>query len=205
MDKNKTKSSSPGLSNFFEVSDRDLENTLENYLDEPRQAPAKPSFLNAITLSGLAILMTGFVAVMQVFIPFEFDFDGIFTALPIFGGILVLLLGLGFFNSEYRARKKQDKKSKSQKNNRMNQAQSQGSGASNIDPVAMRQKKKLFKSRTDKRISGICGGLAQYFGVDATLVRIAFVALFFLGSGTPVFLYIAMSLLLEKEPKSLNP
>lgn len=32
--------------------------------------------------------------------------------------------------------------------------------------------KKLYKSRTDQKISGVCGGIAEYFGIDATLVRL---------------------------------
>ena len=39
--------------------------------------------------------------------------------------------------------------------------------------------KKLYRSKTDKMISGVCGGLAQYFGVDATVVRLVFALLVF--------------------------
>ena len=35
----------------------------------------------------------------------------------------------------------------------------------------------LRRSRTDKMIAGVCGGLAQYFGLDATLLRIIYVLL----------------------------
>src|SRR5690625_2060551 len=49
---------------------------------------------------------------------------------------------------------------------------------------------KLMKSRTDKRISGVCGGLAKYLGINSTLVRILFVTGAFLGSGLLIFLYI---------------
>jgi len=37
--------------------------------------------------------------------------------------------------------------------------------------------KKLAKSSTNKTISGVCGGIAEYFGMDATLVRIIFAIL----------------------------
>ena len=42
--------------------------------------------------------------------------------------------------------------------------------------------KKLSRSASNSIISGVCGGLAQYFGMDATLVRILFVVLLFGGS-----------------------
>ena len=37
--------------------------------------------------------------------------------------------------------------------------------------------KKLYRSQTDKKVCGVCGGLAQYFGLDSTLVRVGCVVL----------------------------
>ncbi len=37
--------------------------------------------------------------------------------------------------------------------------------------------KKLYKSSTDKKIAGVCGGIAEYFNIDPTLVRLAWVVL----------------------------
>jgi phage shock protein C len=47
---------------------------------------------------------------------------------------------------------------------------------------------RLTRSSTDKVIGGVCGGLAQYFGIDAVLVRLIFVALVFAG-GMSILLY----------------
>ena len=41
------------------------------------------------------------------------------------------------------------------------------------------QPKKLYRSRAQRQIGGICGGLGEYFNVDPTVMRIAFVAGFF--------------------------
>ena len=44
--------------------------------------------------------------------------------------------------------------------------------------------KRLTKSKTDRKLFGVCGGLGEYFGIDPTLVRLAFVVLtLFKGSG----------------------
>ena len=43
--------------------------------------------------------------------------------------------------------------------------------------VKKMSEKKLAKSTTDKKVSGVLGGVAQYFGVDSTLVRIGFIVL----------------------------
>ncbi|HWL96236.1 MAG TPA: PspC domain-containing protein [Nocardioidaceae bacterium] len=50
--------------------------------------------------------------------------------------------------------------------------------------------KRLTRSRDDRMISGVCGGLAEYFGVDSTLVRILVVVLTVLGFGTLLIAYI---------------
>ncbi len=60
--------------------------------------------------------------------------------------------------------------------------------------------KKLYRSKTDKMISGVCGGLAQYFGVDATLVRLVFALLVFFGVGSGVLLYIILAIVVPLEP-----
>ena len=60
--------------------------------------------------------------------------------------------------------------------------------------------KKLYRSKTDKMISGVCGGLAQYFGVDATLVRLVFALLVFFGVGSGVLLYIILAIVMPLEP-----
>ena len=41
--------------------------------------------------------------------------------------------------------------------------------------------KKLYRSRTDKKICGVCGGMGKYFGIDPTIVRLAVVAFTLLG------------------------
>ncbi|NLM13526.1 MAG: PspC domain-containing protein [Epulopiscium sp.] len=59
--------------------------------------------------------------------------------------------------------------------------------------------KKLYKSRTDRKISGVCGGLAQYFNMDSTLVRILWILFIFLGfSG--VLAYVICALIIPDEP-----
>jgi phage shock protein PspC (stress-responsive transcriptional regulator) len=59
--------------------------------------------------------------------------------------------------------------------------------------------KKLYRSRADRRIGGVCGGLANYFNIDATLVRLLFLlGLLFVG-GT-FFAYIILMIVIPEEP-----
>lgn len=60
-------------------------------------------------------------------------------------------------------------------------------------------KKRLCKSRTDKKIDGVCAGIAEYFDVDPTVIRLAWV-IFSLCGGSGVLAYIICVLIIpEKE------
>ena len=62
--------------------------------------------------------------------------------------------------------------------------------------------KKLYRSRTDKKISGVCGGLAQYLNVDVTIIRLIWVlALLFAGGG--LLAYIICALIIPEEPQQI--
>jgi len=50
--------------------------------------------------------------------------------------------------------------------------------------------KKLYLSRDNKILSGVCGGIAEYFGVDPTLIRIIWVMLTLCSFGAALFLYV---------------
>jgi phage shock protein PspC (stress-responsive transcriptional regulator) len=58
--------------------------------------------------------------------------------------------------------------------------------------------KKLTKSSENAMIAGVCGGIAEYFDIDPTLVRIGYVVITFMGIGSPVLLYIIMALIMPE-------
>lgn len=60
--------------------------------------------------------------------------------------------------------------------------------------------KRLYRSRKDKKIAGICGGIAAYFNVDATLVRVAAVLLILVGVVPAVVAYGIMWVIMPEEP-----
>ncbi|GAB3461427.1 PspC domain-containing protein [Actinophytocola sediminis] len=62
-----------------------------------------------------------------------------------------------------------------------------------------RPSQKLQRSRRDRMIAGVCGGLAARFGVDAAIVRIALVAATLLGFGTGAVLYVICCVVMPME------
>lgn len=55
---------------------------------------------------------------------------------------------------------------------------------------------RLKKSRTDKMIAGVCGGIAEYLDWDPTIVRLIFAVTTFLGWGSPILLYFILALVM---------
>ena len=62
--------------------------------------------------------------------------------------------------------------------------------------------KRLFKSLRDKKICGVCGGLAEYFGLDANLVRLGWALLTVLG-GSGIILYIIAAIIMPDPPTGM--
>ena len=60
--------------------------------------------------------------------------------------------------------------------------------------------KKLYRSRTDKMVAGVCGGLAAYFNIDATIIRLIFAALIVFGVGAPLLIYLILVIVMPLEP-----
>lgn len=59
---------------------------------------------------------------------------------------------------------------------------------------------RLYRSRTDSIVGGVCGGLARYFGIDSVLVRLLFILL--LWSGMSVLAYIVLWIVMPLEPQA---
>lgn len=58
--------------------------------------------------------------------------------------------------------------------------------------------KRLYKSSTDKKISGVCAGIAEFFNLDPTLIRLAWVVFTMLG-GSGIIGYIIAAIVMPEE------
>lgn len=58
--------------------------------------------------------------------------------------------------------------------------------------------KRLYRSKKDRMICGACGGIANYFNIDPTLVRLAFV-LIAMGAGSGILAYIIAAIIIPDE------
>lgn len=60
--------------------------------------------------------------------------------------------------------------------------------------------KKLYRSSTNKMIGGVCAGVADFFGIDPTIVRVIFALVSFFTGGFPgVFVYIILAIIIPED------
>jgi phage shock protein C len=64
--------------------------------------------------------------------------------------------------------------------------------------------KRLTRTRQSRMIAGVCSGMADYFGIDATIVRIVLIAVTLLTGGTGILLYVAAVLVVPDEGKETS-
>ncbi len=62
--------------------------------------------------------------------------------------------------------------------------------------------KRLYRSRTDRMIVGVCGGLGKYLGMDPTLIRLIFALLVVLGVGSGLLVYLILMIVMPLEPEA---
>ena len=60
-------------------------------------------------------------------------------------------------------------------------------------------KKKIYRSTTDKKLAGVCGGLAEYFGIDSTIIRLLWACcVVFAGFG--IWIYVIAAFVIPENP-----
>ena len=68
----------------------------------------------------------------------------------------------------------------------------------------MSEQKRLYRSRDDQMIAGVCAGLAEYLDVDPVLVRLAMV-LFTLAGGSGIIIYLIAWIIMPERPAENTP
>ncbi len=65
--------------------------------------------------------------------------------------------------------------------------------------------KRLYRSRTERKLWGVCGGLGKYFNMDPTIFRIIFIAALIVGIFPTILAYIIITIIVPLEPISTIP
>lgn len=217
-------SSRIALDESITYSDSDLKKAFESFVqEEPKQS--SQSIINFPSMVGFGMVLVAIAYFINSIIPgmeVSATLADLITVLPVIGGILVTVIGLGWFSRNKKKKNKKEefnpdflrdnsfwnKSKESTKNYQIFDRSTKQQASSNFDSAyydkyALKKSKKLFKSISDKKIFGVCGGLAKYLGVSSTFLRLLFVIATFMGYGSPILLYNGLSIILPKEPRIL--
>ncbi len=148
---------------------------------------------NLPTVTGLTLILAGTIYLLSELGAWTgLAFSGLI--LPWLVGVGVILLGFGLLT--WRSSGKDDPESTTTKK----AVEAETGQTKVVEEPKKSDNKKLTRSRTDKKLFGVCGGIAEYLSLDPTLVRIAFVV-GVIGSGGPFVLgYFALAFIMPKEP-----
>lgn len=222
-EKTKQQSTPHNLDSLLNFEDHELQSTMHEFLEEEKKA--NTNIWNFSTIAGIAMFFVGMVFIIRTILGVGPDLAGLIEVMPLIGGLLVTLVGFGFLVGD-RKKEKGSKKKKKRRSSKYdfdydfgggkeevsgldndlgsgNSSRYASSGKFDVDSYAFRKSKKLYKSRTDKKWAGVCGGLAKYFGISSTVIRLLFVITFFAGSGASLLVYLALVVALDKEPPEM--
>ncbi len=212
---------------LLDFETHELQATMHEFLEDEKKS--NTNIWNFSTIAGIAMFFVGIVFIIQTIgLSIGPDLSGLIELLPLIGGVIVTMVGFGYFvGDKKRSEKKQQSSRKydfdydfgqsqdqeedftlnndlGSKSKRKNQKKSTTSGSkSQFDSYAFKQTKKLYKSRTNKKIAGVCGGLGKYFGINAGVIRALFIITLFAGGGTSLLIYLALAIALDKEPPEM--
>lgn len=205
------------------IDDRELQKTMHKFMEDEETPNYK--IWNFSTIMGIVMVFVGMLYLVQlVGLGIGPDLSGIMEFMTYLGGALVALVGFGFLVGD-RAKEKSSKSGasdsfnfddhfdKTEGKSDYNFSGKEGAGqkgyssaksqASSYDQFGLNQPKKLYKSRTDKKIMGVCGGLAKYTGISTTVIRFLFFFAMLAGWGAPLIIYLVLAIVLDKEPPEL--
>jgi phage shock protein C len=178
-----------------DITDADIEDFLRR--DEPEQ---KPGFFNLPTLAGLSTIGVGVAYLLQELGLFASGYDFSHIIGPWLIGVLIILVGFGVLSwSPGRRRRRAAAREAARERQRARQRERAGRASTREERFQERmaswteRRRSFTKSRTNRKIAGVCGGIGEYFGIDPTIVRIAFVVAL-IASGTmavPLYLLLA--------------
>lgn len=182
-----------------ELESLDLESLSDDELERllfQENTDAEKGFWNLPTIAGLSLIVVGVAYIFQELGLWNgFDVSVLAEMLPWLAGILIILLGFGVLS--WRPTKKR----------KVKKSVNVPSGEETIivEPTSKNRdgKKRLTRSR-NKKISGVAAGIAEYFNIDPTLVRIAFVVGLIASGGPPLILAYIILAIVMPEPDKLK-
>ncbi len=148
---------------------------------------------DAAILVGVLLILAGIYFLLQYYAPFWFPFDfywhWIFSW-RLFWPVLLILLGVLYI--WYASNRAEERSSVPAKREPGTENQIE-------EPTMKSQKKQLTRSRTNKKIAGVCGGMGEYFEIDPTWIRLGWLLVGLFHPPSAILVYIIMAIVVPYE------
>ena len=132
-----------------------------------------------------------FIAAGAILLSYELDLFGFFYIVdlpwPTIWALFLIGIGAAILYAQWK------------KKNEMENAGDDSTGDSPAPDNSNDLKFNIHRSKTDRKISGVCGGLAAYFNIDSTIVRLAWVLLTIASKGLGILIYIIFIFIFPEE------
>jgi len=208
---NPNQHSYPELEEEFDISQEDIERAFHEFVEQDKAEPARDrSVVNVASIFGGVMLVVTALMILQL-LGLQIGPDISFTRHVIGPSLIALIALLGWSGVRKKKKNKKDNlhNTPKLKVKRPGASSSYAPGSrpgaktadTGYDEYAFTKRKRLLRSRKDKKFLGVCGGIANYFGFDPTIVRILF-GLSMAFYGTPILLYFLLAIVMKKEPKA---
>ncbi len=171
------------------LSAQELEAVLFEDADRSASGP-----INLPTVAGLGLIAFGLLYLLQLINLLPGNLGGLVSLLIWLAGAFIILIGTGADLSGSSKKQRKPKRKSAKRRKVVKSVQTSGKADNQRDyrnTVAKLKKKRLRRSY-DKKILGVAGGIAEYFGIDPLLVRVAAVALAMSSFGTAIVVYLIL-------------
>ncbi len=201
----------------FDLDEDITDEDIEDFIARHEQTEEKGGFVNLPTLAGLATIGVGAAYLLEQFGLFTTQFEIGSLLGPWLIGVLLILVGFGVLSWKPRrrpktaARRRAAERRTAQRTARATSPRTERPREAPEVSTTSRTfsgRKQFAKSVTNRKIAGVCGGIGEYFGIDPTIVRIAFVVALIAGQGMAIPLYLILALVMQKpdtKPKRSAP
>ena len=185
-----------------DITDEDI----EDFLSQQEEVDQKSGMLNLPTIAGLATIGVGALYLLERLGVFASGFDMGAILGPWLIGVLIILVGFGVLSwnprrSRRAAARKAAAKRRTARQRERPAAAPAAERRTRQESTTSRShsgRKQFAKSRTNRKLAGVCGGIGEYFGIDPTIVRIAFVIALIAGQGMALPIYLILAFVMPK-------
>ncbi|MDI6401140.1 PspC domain-containing protein [Balneolaceae bacterium ANBcel3] len=185
------------------ISDEEFNSIGERYRDSGHDTSTRSSMARVAKYMGVGFLaIVALYLIQQFILPVGPDISSILRLIPSAGSIVVAIIAIILLITYKNKSRTSSFEFSEPVQTDTEDADTEFKIPPGAEPYAYQNKKKWYRSRTNRFLFGVCGGLAERFHIDPTIVRALF-ALAFLSYGFSLILYIILAIILPA--KDLEP